>query len=112
MDYDTLVAPKSTPGSIANYANYGLAPATEVLLDAQMLIYQRLRVREMRMGPLPLPLSTGAVTAPLPPGFLDPISIHDSYFCPIRHKDPESLLRERFVSAQSPGDFAFPDFNS
>jgi hypothetical protein len=37
MDYATLIGPKSAPGSIANYANYGLAPATEVLLDAQAL---------------------------------------------------------------------------
>jgi hypothetical protein len=111
MKYDDLVGPKTTPGSIANYANYGLAPAAEVLLDAQSLIYQRLRVREMRIGPLPLPLSLGAITAPLPAGFLDPISVHDSYFIPIKARDPTSLLMRRFVNAQV-GDFAFPDFNS
>ena len=110
MDYNTLIGPKSTPGSIANYANYGLAPATEVLIDAQAVIYQRLRVREMRIGPMPLPLATGDITAPLPTGFLDPISVHDSLFCPIRQQDPESLLRKRFVNSKT-GDFSFPDFN-
>lgn len=110
MDYASLIGPKTTPGSIANYANYGLVPATEVLIDAQALIYQRLRVREMRFGPLPLPLSVGAIHAPLPAGFLDPISIHDSFFLPVHMKDPESLLRLRFVIAQT-GDFAFPDFD-
>jgi hypothetical protein len=110
MNYTDLIGPKTTPGSIANYANYGLAPATEVLLDAQALIYQRLRVREMRVGPYPISLVVGAITAPLPPGFLDPISVHDSFFSPVRMKDPESLLRRRFVTPQT-GDFAFPDFN-
>jgi hypothetical protein len=111
MKYDDLVGPKTTPGSIANYANYGLAPATEILLDAQALIYQRLRVREMRIGPLPLSLLPGAVTAPIPPGFLDPISVHDSFFQPLKARDPTDLFRRRFVISQA-GDFAFPDFNS
>jgi hypothetical protein len=110
MDYNTLIGPKTTSGSIANYANYGLAPATEVLIDAQALIYQRLRVREMRFGPLPLPLLQGAITAPLPVGFLDPISVHDSLFTPLKAQDPEALFRKRFLNTQK-GDFSFPDFN-
>jgi hypothetical protein len=111
MNYNDLIGPKTTPGSIANYANYGLAPATEVLLDAQALIYQRLRVREMRVGPYPISLGVGAITFPLPTGFLDPISVHDAFFSPVYMKDPESLLKLRFV-IPSTGDFAFPDFNS
>jgi len=110
MNYNDLIGPKTTPGSIANYANYGLAPATEVLIDAQALIYQRLRVREMRIGPLPIPLAVGAISVALPAGFLDPISVHDASFAPVFMKDPESLLKRRFVTAQT-GDFAFPDFN-
>jgi hypothetical protein len=110
MNYTSLIGPKTTPGSIANYANYGLAPATEVLLDAQGLIYQRLRVREMRMGPLPIPLQVGNIHALLPPGFLDPISVHDAFFHPIKMKTPTDLLKRRFLIGQS-GDFAFPDFD-
>ena len=110
MNYNDLIGPKSTPGSIANYANYGLAPATEVLLDAQAIIYQGLRVREMRVGPYPIPLAVNAIHAPLPPGFLDPISVHDCFLAPLYIRDPESLLKRRFVVAQT-GDFAFPDFD-
>lgn len=110
MRYSDLIGPKSTPGSIANYANYGLAPATEVLLDAQMLIYELLRVREMRVGPKPIPLAVGTIHAPLPQGFLDPISVHDSFFQPIKMRTPTDLFRNRFAIAQS-GDFAFPDFD-
>lgn len=47
MDYATLVATKSTQGSIRNWINWDAAPAEIILAAAQNMIYSRLRVREM-----------------------------------------------------------------
>lgn len=47
VDFDTLTGSKSTEGSIKYLANHELVPATNVLLEAQAYIYQRLRVQDM-----------------------------------------------------------------
>ena len=45
MDYTTLIADKNTAGSIARWVNYGQLDVTQILEEAQLLIYQTLRVR-------------------------------------------------------------------
>ena len=72
MDYTSLIAPKGTPGSIANWINFSdtLLPLSDVLHEAQALIYDTLRVRYMRsivdvaiasgdgFAPMTMPFST------------------------------------------------------
>lgn len=72
MNYGSLVGSKTAEGSIRRWVNYEPTPAEDCLLDAQKLIYSQLRVREMRTVST-IALLTGAETAPLPTGFLDPI---------------------------------------
>lgn len=111
MDYVSLTAAKGTPGSIANWANYGLLPTNDLLTDAQSLIYQTLRVREMRSAPFPLQLIIGTISINLPVDFLDPIAVFDQYQQPLMHRDPRSLFRMRYLPAGGFGDFNFPDFD-
>ncbi len=46
-NYTTLVAAKTTDGSIKNWVNDSRVPSTTILTEAQAWIYQRLRVRQM-----------------------------------------------------------------
>lgn len=97
MDYTTLVAPKSTPGSLASWANYGLFPASEVLGDAQALLYTTLRVREMKSDLVAIPVTAGVPSASLPTNFLDPISLRDPMLGRLIYTDENSLLTRRAI---------------
>jgi hypothetical protein len=74
MTYTSLVASKGTTGSIANWAGYSESkldlPA--ILDEAQALIYQSLRVREMRTE-YTFGIGENGSRASLPSRFLDPI---------------------------------------
>lgn len=72
MSYTTLVAPKGTAGSIMNWVSYTKLDIQTVLDEAQSLLYQLLRTREMRTQ-WTFGLVAGQAKAPLPPRFLDPI---------------------------------------
>lgn len=72
INWTTLTAAKTTAGSIANWANRGDLPTTNILLEAEAAIYERLRVREM-MTIATLSFSASANSASLPADFLDPI---------------------------------------
>lgn len=76
MTYTQLVAPKGTAGSILNWMNYSLAPAADLVTDAQAFIYSQLRVREMR-ATTTLALAQGDALKALPTDFLDPIALAD-----------------------------------
>lgn len=77
MDYDLISGPKATEGSLRNWINYDPIPVDQILRDAESLIYARLRVREMRAS-VPIAITAGNVSSPLPARFLDPIALHDS----------------------------------
>ena len=47
MTYTTLIGDKATEGSVRNWVNDALIPASQVIHEAEQFIYQRLRVREM-----------------------------------------------------------------
>lgn len=71
-NYTTLTGLKTVDGAIRAWVNRSDVPATVILTEAQALIYERLRVREMQArATLTFALSTQ--TASLPTGFLDPI---------------------------------------
>lgn len=78
MSYTTLVAPKGTTGSILNWVGYSKIDVTTVLDEAQSLLYQILRVREMR-DEWVFGFAVSQASVALPARFLDPIGrIYDA----------------------------------
>lgn len=73
ITHTVLTGTKSTAGSIANWLNRTDLPVTNILLEAEALIYETLRVREMQAREV-LTFAISTQTASLPSGFLDPIS--------------------------------------
>ncbi len=94
MTYTQLVASNSTAGSIKNIVNRSDLPVEDILLDAQMEIFTRMRVREMR-SVTTLSLAQGDLSVALPTGFLDPISIKDQYYSDLIQQDMDALLGMR-----------------
>lgn len=76
MNFNDLIGPKSRPGSIQNFVRYKPVPGEVVLEEAQALIFQNLRVREMKAH-LVFQLFGQAAFAPLPSGYLEAISMQD-----------------------------------
>lgn len=70
--YTTLTGAKTVSGSIANWVNRSDLPTSEILTEAEALIYETLRVREMLARSV-LTFAADTQTASLPTGFLDPI---------------------------------------
>jgi hypothetical protein len=77
MSYSTLIAAKTTAGSIKRWVNYSELDAEQIVLEAQALLYQTLRVREMRTEFSDLSLADGDSYKALPTDFLDPIALKD-----------------------------------
>lgn len=71
-NYTTLTGAKGTSGAIANWLNRSDLPTAEILTEAQALIYERLRVREMQARAT-LTFAVATQTSALPTGFLDPL---------------------------------------
>lgn len=95
MDYTTLIAAKSTDGSIKNRLNYDRIPVVSILEEAQTEIYRLLRAREMRAS-VDITIALGDITAPLPAGYLDPIkmTLRDSG-ARVTHKTQDDLREVR-----------------
>lgn len=72
MTWTSLVAPKGTAGSIMNWVNYTKLDVETVVDEAQSLLYQMLRVREMR-ATWTFGMAAGSTAIALPARFLDPI---------------------------------------
>lgn len=73
MNYTQLVATKTTANSICAWLNWDLAPATDILAEAESYLYSKLRVQAMKT------LATGNVAAlsntlVMPTDYLAPIS--------------------------------------
>lgn len=75
MDYTTLVADKSTAGSIKYFVRHSEVPSDYILERAQDAIYQILRVREM-MTRTTGTILTNATTLALPSNILEPKSLY------------------------------------
>lgn len=95
MDYTTLIADKNTAGSIARWVNYGQLDVTQILEEAQLLIYQTLRVREMKVVGATIAVATGDLNVSLPSDFLDPINFRDNQNNRLLLKDEKSVLNAR-----------------
>lgn len=99
MNYGTLTGPKSEKGSIRSWINYDPLDVEGVLLDAQAYIYGRMRVREM-IASATVTLTAGSETAPLPDGFLDPLTLHvPAIGVELASQDPRELEAARFYNA-------------
>lgn len=70
--FTTLTGPKTVDGAIRNWVNRSDIPAITILTEAQAMIFERLRVREMT-GRATLTFPAATQTAALPARFLDPI---------------------------------------
>lgn len=72
MSYSNLTGSKGSVGSIANWVGYGKIDIATVLDEAQSIIFQMLRTREMRTQYVfGVPVGQSSVALPL--RFLDPI---------------------------------------
>jgi hypothetical protein len=76
MTYATLSAAKTAAGSIRRWMNYSELDVDQIIEEAQALIFQTLRVREMRTRS-ELSIAVGDSSEALPDGFLDPIALRD-----------------------------------
>lgn len=95
ISWTVLTGAKSTAGSIANWLNRSDLPTENILLEAEALIYERLRVREM-MAQSTLTFSSGGSTAALPSDFLDPIQyLPYEYGYPLPFYHEETLRATR-----------------
>lgn len=72
MTWTSLVASKGTAGSLMNWVNYSKLDAETVVDEAQSLLFQTLRVREMRTE-WTFGMAVGQSEIALPSRFLDPI---------------------------------------
>ena len=95
IDWATIVAAKTTLGSIANAVNRSDLPTTNILIEAEASIYERLRVREMEaLATLTFAISTN--TTALPTDFIDPIEYRpNGWGAPINFVHESSLEAHR-----------------
>jgi hypothetical protein len=99
MTFTILTGAKSVDGSIKSWMNYARVDAEGVLLEAETMIAERLRVREMRVSDT-LPVSVGDSGIDLPDQFLDPIEVRDvTNDSDIEYRDPSDLERMRSWTA-------------
>lgn len=112
MTYASLVAAKGTSGSIANWVAYTLLDLPPILDEAQSLLYQYLRVREMRTT-FSFTMLAGMASIDLPARFLDPIgrALSSSTMSYFRHTDENYVLSSRNYS-ESSGSFGASPFTT
>src|ERR1700746_3961433 len=103
MTFSTLVGPKGSAGSIANWVGYGKIDIATVLDEAQTIIFQSLRVREMRTE-FVFGLAVGQCRVALPARFLDPIGrIRDNRGLYYKHRTEADVQARRDFQAVSGG---------
>jgi hypothetical protein len=114
VNYLNLIADKATAGSIRSWINHSLLDVVQIVEEAEALLAQTLRVREMRASTM-LALAAGDSTEPLPTGFLDPISLRDvsnQITLRLRHEaDLENLRRydNAVLAGGTPANYAIFD---
>lgn len=112
MNYTTLIAAKGNPGSIANWVGYGKIDIPTVLDEAQSIIFQSLRVREMRTEYV-FGLAVGQSRVALPARFLDPIGrIHDNRGMRYVHKGESDIIARRSFEEVSGGTLGTDPFTT
>jgi hypothetical protein len=95
VDYATLTADKSTGGSIKSWMNYSKIDPGSILEEAQTMIYERLRVREMATADT-FPVRVGDDAIDVPDNFLAQIMLKDiTNDCELDYRDQTDLERMR-----------------
>lgn len=112
MSYTSLVAPKGTAGSIQNWASYGNIDTVTILEEAQAVLFQSLRTREMRTQ-FTFGLAVGQCRIALPARFLDPIGrITDMNGMSYRHKTESDIKDARSFQAVAGGTLGTNPFTT
>lgn len=113
MTWTNLVAPKGTAGSIASWVNYSKLDVEVILEEAQSLLSQTLRVREMRTEWV-FGLAAGQSRIALPSRFLDPIGrlFNISDGIAYRHRIETDIQEYRSYDTSLSGDFATDPFTT
>lgn len=113
MSYTSLVAPKGTTGSLANWVNYSKLDTATVLDEAQSLLFQLLRVREMRTE-WTFGLTVGTSEIALPARFLDPIGrlLDIKNGLPIKHQIETDIAGARAYDNSPNGSFGASPFTT
>lgn len=113
MSYTSLVAPKGTTGSILNWVGYSKLDVATVVDEAQYLLYQILRVREMRTE-WTFGLSVGQCKVPLPTRFLDPIGkVYDiTNVAEYAHEIETPILKKRAYDSTFSGTLGANPFTT
>lgn len=113
MTYTSLVAPKGTTGSIANWANYSKLDLPAVVDEAQSLLFSLLRIREMRKE-WTFGMAVGEAQIALPSRFLDPIGrLYDiTNGLQMPHKIETDIVGSRAYDNSLSGDFGANPFTT
>lgn len=113
MTYTSLVASKGTAGSIMNWVDYSKLDVETVVDEAQSLIFQTLRVREMRTE-WTFSMAIGQSEAALPSRFLDPIGRLQDLTNSMRytHLTESEVMRLRTYDTLSEEDFGADPFTT
>lgn len=113
MTYATLTGSKSAAGSILGWTSYNKLDVLTVIDEAQSLLFQSLRVREMR-SELTFGMNVGFSEVALPTGFLDPIGrlydITNSGWYP--HKIETDILISRSYDTTPSGSLGANPFTT
>jgi hypothetical protein len=80
-DYTTLIAARTTTGSIAYMINFDRIDSAGIVNKAEKFIFRKIRVREMLVVGASITIELDANTATLPTGFLDPIHFGIPGYC-------------------------------
>ncbi len=95
MNYNQLVGNKATEGSIKRDVNYEDIDPAVIVEEAETLIYDTLRVREMRQR-WAVAVAVGDYTVALPARYLDPVGdLRDSKFNRYIQRSEERVLAAR-----------------
>jgi hypothetical protein len=113
MTYTTLVAAKAAAGSIMSWVNYAKLDVTTVLDEAQSLLAQILRVREMRTEWV-FGVSAGNASTALPARFLDPIGrLYDlTNGIELSHRLETEIIESRAYDNTPSGSFGADPFTT
>lgn len=113
MTYSNLVAAKATAGSIASWVNYSKLDVETILDEAQSLLFQTLRVHQMKTEWV-FGMIAGQSRIALPSRFLDPIGrlFNISDGIAYRHRIETDIQEYRSYDTSFSGDFAADPFTT
>ena len=113
MTYSNLVAAKATAGSIASWVNYSKLDVGTILDEAQSLLFQTLRVHQMKTEWV-FGLVAGQSRIALPSRFLDPIGrlFNVSDGIAYRHRIETDIQKYRSYDTSFSGDLGSNPFTT